>query len=155
MSLPVGTIPLLDCFGHLHRRGGLHIAGINWAAVLAAAAAFFTIGEIIHRWLVDLKAWNAAKHIDDGSRECMVHMASGMTLPLATAVALALLFNCSTVNGAANGFKWGLVVALASGLPAFWYNWFYGTPPIWMFAVDSAHQLIGHAVVGAIVAGWC
>jgi len=26
--------------------------------------------------------------------------------------------------------------------------------PIWIFAVGSAHQLIGHTVVGAILAGW-
>ena len=41
----------------------MHFAGINWAAVLAAAAAFFAIGYVIHMRLV-LKAWDAAKHTD-------------------------------------------------------------------------------------------
>ena len=35
----------------------MHIAGINWVAVLAAAAAFFAIGFVIHMRLVDLRAW--------------------------------------------------------------------------------------------------
>jgi hypothetical protein len=81
-------------------------------------------------------------------------MASGMILPLATAIGLAVLFNWGNVPGAGNGITWGLVIALASGLPVLWYNWFYGTSPIWIFWVDSAHQLVGHAVVGAILGGW-
>jgi hypothetical protein len=50
--------------------------------------------------------------------------------------------------------EWGLAVALPSGLPVLWHNWFYSTAPFWIFAVDAAHQLIGHAVAGAILAGW-
>ena len=131
----------------------MHIAGINWVAVLVAAAAFFAIGYVIHMRLVDLKAWNAAKHIDEAELS-MTRMASGMILPLATAIGLAVLFSWGNVTGVGDGIKWGLVVALASALPVLWYNWFYGTSPIWIFWVDSAHQLIGHAVVGAILAGW-
>jgi hypothetical protein len=131
----------------------MHIAGINWVAVLVAAAAFFAIGYVIHMRLVDLKAWNAAKHIDEadlsGGR-----MASGIVLPLATAIGLAVLFNWANVTGVADGMKWGVAIALASGLPTLWYNWFYGNSRIWIFGVDSAHQLIGHAAVGAILAGW-
>ncbi|CAN5445829.1 hypothetical protein BH10PSE6_BH10PSE6_40500 [soil metagenome] len=131
----------------------MHIAGINWVAVLIAAAAFFAIGYVIHMRLVDLKAWNAAKHIDEAKLSRM-RMASGMILPLATAIGLAILFNLGNVVGVGNGILWGLVIALGSGLPVLWYNWFYGTSPIWIFWVDSVHQLIGHAVVGAILAGW-
>jgi hypothetical protein len=131
----------------------MHVAGINWVAVLVAAAAFFAIGFVIHMRLVDLKAWNAAKHVDE-VKLSKARMASGMILPLATAIGLAVLFSWADVSGVGNGVKWSLVVALASGLPVLWYNWFYGTVPLWIFAVDSAHQLIGHAVAGAILAGW-
>ena len=129
----------------------MHILGINWVAVLVAAAAFFAIGYVIHMRLVDLKA--AAKHVDE-AKLSKARMAFGMILPLSTAIGLAWLFSLGNVSGIADGVKWGLVVALASGLPVLWYNWFYGTGPIWIFAVDSAHQLIGHAVVGVILAGW-
>jgi Protein of unknown function (DUF1761) len=103
--------------------------------------------------MVDLTAWDAAKHTDK-AKLSTTRMASGMILPLATAIGLAVLFNWGNVAGVGNGIKWGLVIALASGLPVLWYNWFYGTSPIWIFWVDSAHQLVGHAVVGAILAGW-
>ena len=70
----------------------MHIAGINWVAVVVAAVAFFAIGYLIHMRLVDLKAWNAAKHIEELNLSRM-RMASGMILPLATAIGLAVLFN--------------------------------------------------------------
>jgi hypothetical protein len=131
----------------------MHIAGINWFAVLVAAAAFFAIGYVIHMRAVDLKAWNAAKHIDEAELS-MARMASGVILPLATAIGLAMLFSWGNVPSVGDGIKWGMAVASASALPALWYNWFFGTSPIWTFWVDSAHQLVGHAVVGAILAGW-
>ena len=131
----------------------MHIAGLNWVAILAAAAAFFAIGYVIHMRLVDLKAWNAAKHIDEAELSLM-RMASGMILPLATAIGLAVLFKWGNVVGVGNGILWGVVIALGSALPVLWYNWFYGTSPIWIFWVDSVHQLTGHVVVGAILAGW-
>ena len=131
----------------------MHIAGINWLAVLIAAVVFFAIGYVIHMRLVNLAAWNAAKHIDEAQLS-KTRMASGMILPVATAIGLAVLFSWGNVVGVVEGIKWGLVVALTSGLPVLWYNWFYGTSPIWIFWVDSAHQLIGHAVMGAILAGW-
>ncbi len=33
----------------------MHIAGINWVAVLLAATAFFAVGYVIHMRLVDLR----------------------------------------------------------------------------------------------------
>lgn len=131
----------------------MRFAGINWIAVVVAAAAYFAIGYVIHMQLVDLKAWDAAKHVIT-SEVSTTRMAFGIILPLATAVGLAVLFRWGNITGVADGIKWALVIALASGLPVLWYNWFYGTAPVWTFWVDSIHHLIGHAVVGAIVAGW-
>jgi hypothetical protein len=131
----------------------MHIFGLNWAAILVAAAAFFAIGFLIHMRLVDLKAWDAAKHVEE-AKLSKARMSAGMVLPLATAIGLAILFSWGDVTGVAEGVKWGLVVAFASALPVLWYNWFYGTQPAWIFWVDSGHQLVGHAVVGAILAGW-
>ena len=131
----------------------MRIAGINWIAVLAATAAFIAIGYVIHMQLVDLAAWDAAKHTNQNELS-EPRMAFGVVLPLATAVGLAMLFRWGHVANVGDGIKWALVVALASALPALWYNWFYGTAPIWIFLVDSAHQLIGHSIAGAILGRW-
>jgi hypothetical protein len=131
----------------------MRIAGINWFAVLIATVAFIAIGYVIHMQLVDLAAWDAAKHTDQ-SELSQSRMAFGMLLPLATAIGLALLFSWGNVASVGAGIKWAIVVALASALPSLWYDWFYGSAPVWIFLVDSAHQLIGHAVAGAILARW-
>ena len=131
----------------------MRIAGINWIAVLAAAVAFIAIGYVIHMQLVDLAAWDAAKKTNQ-SELSEVRMAFGMLLPLATAIGLGMLFRWGNVAKIGDGIKWAVVVAIASAIPALWYDWFYGTAPLWVFLVDSAHQLLGHAVVGAILARW-
>ena len=92
----------------------MHIAGINWVAVLAAALAFFAIGYVIHMRLVDLKAWNAAKHTDEASLS-RARMASGAILPLSTAIGLAVLFSWGDVTGVGNGIKWGARRCLGLG----------------------------------------
>jgi hypothetical protein len=76
----------------------MHIADINWVAVLVAAAAFFAIGYVIHLQLVDLEAWDAAKHTDR-ERLSGTRMAFGVVLPLATAIGIAVLFNWANVAG--------------------------------------------------------
>ena len=84
----------------------MFVAGINWVAVLLAAAAFFAIGFVIHMKLVDLTAWDAAKHTDQ-AKLSKARMVSGMVLPLATAIGLAVLFSWADVTGVANGIRWG------------------------------------------------
>jgi hypothetical protein len=93
----------------------MRFAGINWLAVLTSAAIFFAIGYAIHMQLVDLEAWDSAKHVDQAQLST-TRMAAGMILPLATAIGLAVLFKWGNVTGVADGIKWALVVALASGL---------------------------------------
>jgi hypothetical protein len=131
----------------------MRIAGINWIAVLVATLIFIAIGYVIHMQMVDLAAWDAAKHTDQGKLS-QPRMALGMLLPLATCIGLALLFRWGNVVNVGEGVKRAIVVALASALPTLWYDWFYGTAPIWIFWVDSAHQLAGHAAAGVILARW-
>lgn len=74
----------------------MHIAGINWVAVLAAAGAFYGIGFVIYWLLIDQKAWNAAKHINEAE---LSRMPFSPVLPLATAIGLAVLFSWANVTG--------------------------------------------------------
>ena len=131
----------------------MHIAGINWVAVLVAAAAFFAIGYVIHMRLVDLKAWDAAKHTDQ-AKLSKARMASGMILPLATAIGLAVAVQLGQCHGRRRRRQMGPRRCPGVGASGALVQLVLRHAPIWIFAVDSAHQLIGHAVVGAILAGW-
>ena len=103
--------------------------------------------------LVDLTAWNAAKHINDAELS-VKRMASG-DCPTSRycdrarhPVQLGKCFR-SGQRHSLGSCHWpdigtsGAVVQLVLRIS-----------PIWIFWVDSVHQLLGHAVVGAILAGW-
>lgn len=96
----------------------MRIAGINWIAVLVATLVFIAIGYVIHMQMVDLAAWDAAKHTDQGKLS-QPRMALGMLLPLATCIGLALLFRWGNVVNVGDGVKRAIVVALASASQRF------------------------------------
>jgi hypothetical protein len=67
---------------------------------------------------------------------------------------MAVLFKWANVQGLANGVKWAALIAVASGIPALWYDWVYGVGPAWLTILDSGHLLLGHVVAGAILGRW-
>ena len=44
-----------------------------------------------------------------------------------------------------------MLIALASAVPTVWYGWVYGGMAVEMSLIDSAHLLLGHVTVGAIL----
>jgi hypothetical protein len=81
-------------------------------------------------------------------------MPFGPLMPIMTSLFMALIFKWGVVDSAGKGVRWGLVIALASAVPALLYGWVYGAGSIHMTLIDCAHLLLGHAVVGAILGGW-
>lgn len=130
--------------------------GINWLAVLAAAVAFYLIGFVIYGMLIPEESWMAMSGETKAELAAVgeSRMPFGPLMPIMTAVFMALIFKWAAVDSAAKGVRWGLVIALASAVPTLLYGWVYGVGPIEMTLIDSAHLLLGHAIVGAILGGW-
>ena len=130
--------------------------GINWLAVLAAAVAFYLIGFVIYGMLIPEETWMAMSGETKAELEAVAasRMPFGPLMPIMTSAFMALIFKWGAVDSAAKGIRWGLVIALASAVPALLYGWVYGAGSIHMTLVDCAHLLLGHAVVGAILGGW-
>ena len=130
--------------------------GINWLAVLAAAIAFYLIGFVIYGMLIPDETWMAMSGETKAELDAVSasRMPFGLLMPIMTSVFMALIFKWGAVNGAGTGVRWGLVIALASAVPALLYGWVYGVGPIEMTLIDCAHLMLGHAVVGAILGGW-
>ena len=130
--------------------------GINWAAVLVAAIAFYLIGFLIYGMLIPEETWMAMS--GESAEELAAvgegRMPFGPLMPVMTSLFMALIFKWGTVDSAGTGIRWGLVIALASAVPALLYGWVYGAGSIHMTLIDCAHLLLGHAVVGAILGGW-
>ena len=134
----------------------MRAGGINWLAALVAAIAIYAIGFIIYGLLVDENAWMAAQGLTEAElvASSAARMRFGALMPLATAFGMAVLFKWANVQGLANGVKWAALIAVASGIPALWYDWVYGIGPAWLTILDSAHLLLGHTVAGAILGRW-
>ena len=133
----------------------MRAGGINWLAVLAAAAAFYVLGFVIYGVIIPeemMLAWSglSREELEIGAQR----MPFGALLPLATALFMAILFNWGNVAGATTGARWGMAVALASAIPTIWYGWVYELRPVEPGLVDSAHQLLGHAIAGAVLGRW-
>ena len=129
--------------------------GINWLAVLVAAVAFYAIGFVIYGMIVPEETQMALSGITEADKAVAeTRMMFGVVMPLMSALFTALLFKWGSVTGAGKGAQWGIVIALASAVPAMLYGWVYGGGPIDMTMIDSAHLLLGHVTVGAIIGGW-
>ena len=133
----------------------MRAGGINWAAVIAAGVAFYLLGFVVYGMIIPeemMLTWSGLtrEEMDVG----MERMPFGALLPLATALFMAILFNWGGIDSATRGARWGMVIALASAIPTIWYGWVYELRPAEAGVLDSAHQLIGHAVVGAILGRW-
>jgi len=130
--------------------------GINWAAVLVAAIAVYLIGFVIYGVLIPEETWLAMSGETKAELEAVAagRMPFGPVMPIMTSLFMALIFKWGGVASAGTGVRWGLVIALASAVPALLYGWVYGAGSIHMTLVDCAHLVLGHAVVGAILGGW-
>ncbi len=134
----------------------MRAAGINWLAVVAAAVAFHLIGFLIYGMLVPQEAWLEMSGMSREQLDAIGtgRMPFGILMPLASAVFMAVLFKWGRVEGASRGVQWGAAIALASAVPTVWYGWVYGPSMASGALLDSAHLLVGHAVVGAILGAW-
>lgn len=134
----------------------MRAGGIHWAAVLAAAVAIYAIGFAIYGIIVPAEWWMSASGLTEQEVGAVAssRMPLSVLMPLATALFMAILFNWGSVAGAVTGAKWGMIIALASAVPAMWYGWVYGVGPAQLTLLDSGHLLLGHIAAGAILGGW-
>lgn len=133
----------------------MRAGGINWIAVLVAALAFYAIGFVIYGMIVPEDTQMALGGLTEADKALAeTRMMFGVLMPIATAVFMAVLFKWAQVTGASRGAQWGMLIALASAVPTVWYGWVYGGMAVEMTLVDSAHLLLGHAAVGAILGSW-
>lgn len=129
---------------------------LNWLAVLVAAIAIYAIGFVIYGLMIKPDQWMRLARIndDDIARVGKGRMKFSPLMPLITAIFMAMIFQWADVASWQAGLHWGAAIALASAIPAIWYNWVYGVGPAGKEMLDSAHLLLGHMAAGAILGGW-
>jgi hypothetical protein len=134
----------------------MHFGELNWLAVLVAAIAIYAIGFVIYAVLIKPDQYMRLARLTKEDMERVGHsrMKFSPLMPIITAIFMAMVFHWAGVDSWQMGIHWGAAIALASAIPAVWYNWVYGVGPAGKELLDSAHLLLGHAVAGAILGGW-
>ncbi len=132
----------------------VYVAGNNWWAVLAAAAAIYAIGFLIYG-LVFSGLWlRLSGYTKEQLQPHMWKMAVSPVMPILTAIGLAILFSLAKVDNLATGvvlaFQIWFFIVLATRL----YSFVYSPEKTGLLVMDAVHLLLGYLVAGAIIGGW-
>jgi len=134
------------------------IFNTSWLAVLVATLLFFGVGSV---WYTALfaEAWQTAANITDAQAEAMMaETGMGKWLGLALLISLAQAIGVLMVVHLS-----GAVTMIQSMTASFWlwlcvaapilaYNSIYQGYPLYGFAIDASHLLVGYLVMAAIYA---
>lgn len=132
----------------------VYIAGDNWLAVLAAAAAIYAIGFLIYG-LVFSGLWlKLTGYTKEQLQPHSWKMFLSPVMPILTAVGLAILFKLARVDNIAVGVVIAFQIWFFLVMPARMYNFVYSPEKIGHLVLDALHLLLGMLVAGAIIAGW-
>jgi hypothetical protein len=131
-----------------------YVAGDNWLAVLAAAAAIYAIGFLIYG-LVFSGLWlRLTGYTKEQLQPHSWKMMLSPVMPILTAIGLAILFKLARVDNIAVGVVIAVQIWVFLVLPARMYNFVYSPEKIGHLVLDGVHLLLGMLVAGAILAGW-
>ena len=132
----------------------VYIAGDNWLAVLAAAAAIYAIGFLIYG-LVFSGLWlKLTGYTKEQLQPHSWKMMLSPVMPILTAIGLAILFKLARVDNIAVGVVIAVQIWFFLVLPARMYNFVYSPEKIGHLVLDGIHLLLGMLVAGVIIAGW-
>ncbi|MBI1188818.1 MAG: DUF1761 family protein [Alphaproteobacteria bacterium] len=132
----------------------MRVMGHNVLAIIAGAVAIWLIGFLIYvvlfqqQWLEWMGVSEADMEKDNGRMAFMVVM------PFLQAVGLSLAIKWRNVSGLMGGLTTGVLMAIFLSIAARMYGWVYSFEVNELFALDSGHFLLTHAVAGAIIGAW-
>lgn len=130
------------------------IAGDNWLAVLAAAAAVYAVGFLIYG-LVFSGLWlRLSGYTKEQLQPHTWKMAVSPVMPILTAIGLAILFKLARVDNLAMGVLLAVQVWFFIVLSTRLYSFVYSPEKAGLFLMDAVHLLLGYIAAGAIIGGW-
>ena len=129
----------------------MRVMGHNALAILVAAIAIWLIGFVIYVLLFQQQwmEWMGVSEEQDNGR-----MPFMVVMPILQAIGLSLAVKWRNQPGLMGGLTTGLLMALFFSIAGRMYGWVYSSEVNELFALDSAHFLLTHAVAGAILGVW-
>lgn len=128
------------------------IAGLNWVAVLLAAACAFLIGALWYSrnlfgstWLLEIGLTEKAY---DKNQLAVISVAT-FVLQFVAAAALALFLGAG--SGWRVGLQSGLIVGLCWVATAYGITYFYEQRSLRLFMINAGYYVVLFAVMGAVI----
>ena len=134
----------------------MHLADLNWLAVVVSAVAFYALGAVWYSFLFG-KAWAAELGIDleNPPEVNMVKTMGGtLVLELVAAVVVGLLMAQMGGEGVMIGIHTGLLLGLGIASVMMGVNYLHEQRSLKLWLINAAHITIGFALVGAIQGAW-
>lgn len=130
----------------------MRVMGHNVIAIVLAAVAIWAIGFLIYVVLFQAQ-WMQWTGITEEQVEAAGtgRMPFMVVMPFLTAIGLSMIVKWRNAAGWMGGLTTGLLVGLFIAVAARMYGWVYSFEVTELFALDSAHFLLTHAVAGAIL----
>ncbi len=134
----------------------MHLADLNWLAVIVSAAAFYAFGALWYSVLLG-KAWAAEQGIDmENPPEVNMVKTMGGTfvLELIAAIVVGMLMMDMGGEGYMVGIHVGLLLGLGIASVMMGVNYLHEQRSLKLWLINAAHLTIGFAIVGAIQGAW-
>ena len=134
----------------------MHLADLNWLAVVVSAVAFYALGAVWYSFLFG-KAWAAELGIDleNPPETNMVKTMGGtFVLELIAAIVVGLLMAEMGGEGVMIGIHTGLLLGLGIASVMMGVNYLFEQRSLKLWLINAAHITIGFALVGAIQGAW-
>lgn len=134
----------------------MHLADLNWLAVVVSAAAFYALGALWYSALFG-KAWAAEVGIDpDNPPETNMVKTMGGTfvLELVAAIVVGLLMMETGGQGYLAGIHVGLLLGLGIASVMMGVNYLFEQRSLKLWLINAGHLTLGFALVGAIQGAW-
>ncbi len=133
----------------------MHLADLNWLAVIVSAAAFYAFGALWYSVLLG-KAWAAEQGIDlENPPEVNMVKTMGGTfvLELIAAIVVGMLL-MDMDGGYMDGIHVGLLLGLGIASVMMGVNYLHEQRSLKLWLINAAHLTIGFAIVGGIQGAW-
>jgi len=134
----------------------IDLSRINYLAVIAAAVAAIAIGFVWYSPALFGPVWLKLAGISpEAARAGMVKAyASGFVVALVAAFCLALVLDWIKAGSWACGVAIAVVVWLGFVATTRAYGVVFAGQPTGLFFLNSGHELVSYAAMGAILGGW-
>ena len=134
----------------------MHLADLNWLAVVVSAVAFYALGALWYTVLFG-KAWAAEQGIDmDNPPETNMAKTMGGTfvLELIAAIVVGMLLAQTDGQGYMIGLHTGLLLGLGVVSVLLGVNYLHEQRSLRFWLINAGHMTVGLGIVGAIQGAW-